>query len=79
MLLLCLNKSTAAQCSSCMPTSEYTVQDQAEGTLLLPCSAPQMAESVANRCIGQPLGQTLAGKRVLVFGLGNIGQELLPR
>lgn len=42
-------------------------------------SAPQMAESVANRHIGQPLGQTLAGKRVLVFGMGNIALELLPR
>lgn len=38
-----------------------------------------MAASVASRRIGTPLGQTLAGKRVLVFGLGNIGVELLPR
>ncbi len=42
-------------------------------------SVGQMAASVASRRIGTPLGQTLAGKRVLVFGLGNIGVELLPR
>jgi lactate dehydrogenase-like 2-hydroxyacid dehydrogenase len=51
----------------------------AEDCQRLPCSAPQMAKSVAICRIGQPLGQTLAGKRVLVFGLGNIGRELLPR
>lgn len=48
-------------------------------TLALLRSAPQMAESVAHRHIGQPLGQTLSGKRVLVFGMGNIALELLPR
>lgn len=38
-----------------------------------------MRDSLRNRLIGQPLGQTLYMKKVLVVGLGAIGQALLPR
>ena len=49
--------------------------------LILACLRSQhaMAEAVAARRVGQPLGRTLAGKTVLVIGFGGIAKELLPR
>jgi phosphoglycerate dehydrogenase-like enzyme len=38
-----------------------------------------MAESFANRSIGQPLGTTLMGKTVGIVGLGGIGKALAKR
>lgn len=38
-----------------------------------------MRASLHRRLLGQPLGQTLFGKRVVVVGLGDIALELLPR
>ena len=48
-------------------------------TCVMPECRHGMAASIAKRKIGQPLGQTLAGKHVLVFGMGSIAEELLPR
>eukprot|EP00887_Chlorella_sp_A99_P000709 scaffold5.g709.t1 len=39
----------------------------------------EMAASIAMRRLGQPLGQTLYGKCVLVVGFGNIAKELIVR
>lgn len=38
-----------------------------------------MEASLHDRFIGQPLGQTLFGKRVLIVGAGGIAQALIPR
>lgn len=38
-----------------------------------------MKASLNERLIGQPLGQTLFGKRVLIVGCGGIAQALIPR
>lgn len=48
-------------------------------TLSLLRNTRGMQQSISDRLIGTPLGQTLFGKRVLVVGLGNITAELLPR
>ena len=49
--------------------------------LMLAClrSAPQMAESIAQRRLGVPLGRTLFGKSVLIVGFGGIARQLVPR
>ena len=47
-------------------------------TLSLLRDVVAMQASLQQRLIGQPLGQTLSGKRVLVIGLGDIALELLP-
>lgn len=39
----------------------------------------EMAASVAARKLGEPVGQMLLGKNVLLVGYGGIGQELAPR
>eukprot|EP00897_Mesotaenium_endlicherianum_P003006 jgi/Mesen1/2733/ME000169S01906 len=38
-----------------------------------------MARAVKERRLGQPIGQTLFGKNVLIVGYGGIGRELAPR
>lgn len=38
-----------------------------------------MAASIAHRRLGQPLGQSLFGKTVLVVGFGSIAKELIAR
>ena len=49
--------------------------------LVLACLRSQraMAESLAQRCLGVPLGRTLFGKTVLIVGFGSIARELVPR
>ena len=48
-------------------------------TLSLLRDVAGMRASLHRRLLGQPLGQTLLGKRVVVVGLGDIALELLPR
>ncbi|KAJ7532246.1 hypothetical protein O6H91_14G079600 [Diphasiastrum complanatum] len=38
-----------------------------------------MDKSIASRQLGQPTGQTIYGKTVLIIGFGNIGKELVAR
>lgn len=40
---------------------------------------PELQASLAARTLGAPPGRTLAGKRALVVGFGNIARELVPR
>ncbi|PSC74029.1 glyoxylate reductase hydroxypyruvate reductase isoform X2 [Micractinium conductrix] len=49
--------------------------------LLLACLRHHnaMADSIQQRRLGMPLGQTLLGKSVLVVGFGNIANELIVR
>jgi phosphoglycerate dehydrogenase-like enzyme len=47
--------------------------------LMLLRRVPQLSASVRHKVIGQPIGQTLAGKTVTVLGTGAIGQALITR
>lgn len=38
-----------------------------------------MRESMQQRRVGVPVGETLFGKSVLIVGFGNIAKELIPR
>lgn len=38
-----------------------------------------MQESIQQRKVGVPVGETLFGKTVLIVGFGNIAKELIPR
>jgi phosphoglycerate dehydrogenase-like enzyme len=47
--------------------------------LLLLRHFPQLQHSVRSRVVGQPIGNTLAGRTVTVLGVGSIGTALITR
>ena len=38
-----------------------------------------MEQSIKQERLGVPIGETLFGKTVLIYGFGNIAKELIPR
>ena len=48
-------------------------------TLALLRNLPACAASIQDRKLGEPCGDTLHGKHVLVLGFGGIAKELIPR